>query len=472
MKRILTKKQKEIEKEKEAEQILKNMIREIKHEIPEFVYALNLLKLHPIDVSIRLSTDFENLYYNADYIINLRKNDGRDEIKFQIVHILLHGLLGHADFARYGRQKKELWLAMDQKVNDFCTVLGYQSTDKNRNFYMKKMKENSPYKECFGNYFLAKENGYIRKKAKAAQRLIASDNHFFWSPEYRQKVLLILQNENENDSTGKDGEKQNIGAATLAQMKQTISKWEVARALLGMDKNNSINGNPQMSKYANKNAGRGAGNQVVSTQEAQGKAMDYKEIIHELLREREDPREVPDSIDPMLYQYGIDLYGDMPLIEPREGEEMLRLNTLAIAIDTSGSCSNHVAETFVREIKGIFRDTKESIQGGNIILFQCDDVIQKETHLDINEMEQLETDSMELYGYGGTDFRPVFERLDEVEKEEEVIDALLYLTDGFGEVPSEQPKYPVYFIMRKDDAEYHRNYKSLPSWIRYGVIEE
>ena len=43
-----------------------------------------------------------------------------------------------------------------------------------------------------------------------------------------------------------------------------------------------------------------------------------------------------DAFDPVAYYYGMERYGNLPMIEPLETREGNRLEELAIAIDTSG----------------------------------------------------------------------------------------------------------------------------------------
>ena len=49
-----------------------------------------------------------------------------------------------------------------------------------------------------------------------------------------------------------------------------------------------------------------------------------------------------------------------------------------------------------------------------------------------------------VYGCGGTDFRPVF---DHVKTMPEPPELLIYLTDGEGPAPDQAPKYPVLWLI-------------------------
>jgi predicted metal-dependent peptidase len=111
---------------------------------------------------------------------------------------------------------------------------------------------------------------------------------------------------------------------------------------------------------------------------------------------------------------------------------------IAIAIDTSGSISNKEAEAFVSEVNAII----SSFPSYSILLIQCDAKIHSE--MEITTGDFLPS-SFKILGRGGTDFRPVFERL----KDETEIKALIYLTDGLGEYPKKEPPYPVLWVFSK-----------------------
>jgi len=56
--------------------------------------------------------------------------------------------------------------------------------------------------------------------------------------------------------------------------------------------------------------------------------------------------------------------------------------------------------------------------------------------------------SVEFVGRGGTDFRPVFEWVDDtLSRNEGLPDLVAYLTDGFGPFPKVAPPYPVVWLM-------------------------
>jgi predicted metal-dependent peptidase len=76
---------------------------------------------------------------------------------------------------------------------------------------------------------------------------------------------------------------------------------------------------------------------------------------------------------------------------------------------------------------------------------------------------------MNLKGFGGTDFRPVFSYVNEMiaQKEFTNLKGLLYFTDGYGTFPEHQPDYQTAFVFLDDD---YNNYE-VPVWAMRVILE-
>ncbi len=101
----------------------------------------------------------------------------------------------------------------------------------------------------------------------------------------------------------------------------------------------------------------------------------------------------------------------------------------------------------------VLRQTGSFTERVKIYLIQCDAQIQH-----IEEIESL--DSLEdviaglrLYGFGGTDFGPVFQYVDGLIESGELTDlnGLIYFTDGAGMYPEKKPEYKTAFVFNRDD---------------------
>jgi predicted metal-dependent peptidase len=130
-------------------------------------------------------------------------------------------------------------------------------------------------------------------------------------------------------------------------------------------------------------------------------------------------------------------YAHQGLYLPSRKDEFL---TVTVAIDTSGSTMADLP-AFLAELKGIV----ESFGRYEIKMIECDMVIQNVRTY--SEWDPFEHEQVMFHGFGGTDFRPVF---DYVAREAEEPRLLVYLTDGYGEAPEHPPKYDVLWVLTSD----------------------
>jgi predicted metal-dependent peptidase len=105
---------------------------------------------------------------------------------------------------------------------------------------------------------------------------------------------------------------------------------------------------------------------------------------------------------------------------------------VVVAIDTSGSIGQTELNAFFAEMNGILEDVRPT----KIYVVWCDAKVHKVDEVDSSSDIQ----TLKPHGGGGTDFRPVFDWVDQSNVEPE---ALVYLTDGMGSFPDRAPRYPV-----------------------------
>ncbi|MDP1573147.1 MAG: VWA-like domain-containing protein [Pseudomonadota bacterium] len=104
---------------------------------------------------------------------------------------------------------------------------------------------------------------------------------------------------------------------------------------------------------------------------------------------------------------------------------------MVVAVDTSGSIDDLTLNQFTREIDSIVGD----LQPEMVYVVYCD----AEIH-GVDTFERGEPITLNPKGFCGTDFRPVF---DWVEEEGLQPSCLVYLTDLYGDFPPNPPAYPV-----------------------------
>ena len=98
----------------------------------------------------------------------------------------------------------------------------------------------------------------------------------------------------------------------------------------------------------------------------------------------------------------------------------------------------------------------------NIHIIQCDTVIQEDKKITNQDEFDDYLKHMQLKGFGGTDFRPVFQYVDKLIQEKEFtnLKGMLYFTDGYGVFPEREPDYKTAFVFLDDD---YNNY-NVPVW--------
>ena len=197
----------------------------------------------------------------------------------------------------------------------------------------------------------------------------------------------------------------------------------------------------------------------------------YTELLRHFAIPREECRVDPDSFDYGFYNYGMELYGNMPLIEENEYAENRKIRQLVIAIDTSASCDDRTVRRFLRETSAILLEKERFFRRFELRILECDAAVAGERVIrDADEMKRY-SEGIELHGGGGTDFRPVFRHIDDLRKEGQLRDlsGLIYFTDGVGRYPKEAPPYETAFVFPGETA---LRDDEIPGWILRVYLEE
>lgn len=198
---------------------------------------------------------------------------------------------------------------------------------------------------------------------------------------------------------------------------------------------------------------------------------DYRTFLKKFAVLKEEMQIDPDSFDYVFYSYGLRMYGNMPLIEPQEWKETHKIEEFVIVIDTSMSCSGDLVRKFLEETYHILAETESFFRKVHIRILQCDDAVRADQLITTGEELKQYMDHLQLYGDGGTDFRPAFTYVQQLIDQDEFknLKGLLYFTDGKGTFPRKRPPYDAAFILFRED------YKevSVPPWaIRLMLDEE
>ena len=214
-----------------------------------------------------------------------------------------------------------------------------------------------------------------------------------------------------------------------------------------------------------------AGALIASLAVANRKRYDYADFLRRFTMLSEEMKINDDEYDYIFYTYGLDLYGNMPLVEPLEYKETQRIRDFVIAIDTSESCSGDLVKRFIEHTFSIMKKSEDFAHAVNIHVIQCDAKVQADTK--ITDLRDVDTFMEGFYvrGMGGTDFRPVFSYVNDLRKRGELTDmkGLVYFTDGLGQFPEAAPDYDAAFVFM-DDGDSH--IPSVPPWAMKVILDE
>jgi len=117
---------------------------------------------------------------------------------------------------------------------------------------------------------------------------------------------------------------------------------------------------------------------------------------------------------------------------------------VVVAIDTSGSISQQELEEFISETIAIAK----SFRNVKMTVITCDAEVQDVYSLTNGNIDKLK--HMEIHGYGGTDFRPVFNYIKRKIPNARI---LVYLTDGYGEFPKQETVRTIWVLTKEGIPE-------------------
>lgn len=451
------------EKERRALQRVKQSMMDLKTSLREMIFAFDILVPVAIEEDFPLMTNGKELYVSASYVADKASS----ELKKEILHITLHGLLGHFEEEKHLSDSELAWAAMDLKVEKMLRF--YRDADQvtPREYLQLKgafgEKANRIKREPIGMelYYRGKEDPVFRKKVLKNGERARRDDHHAWRMKSIQVGLLMGIDGQQGSAANKEGYGEEWSAAAKAV-------GELLRQCGNEVGGNGENGYLEsvlekiLEKAARENGfgqgGNGSGTGM-EVNEKNGYVKDYRDLLSELKMQgiTLGEEDIPDTI---FYCYGMNLYGNMPLVEPLEEAEKEQLEMVVVAVDTSGSCVESLPE-FLRETRGLLEQLSDAAKVKYVWYMECDSSIGMQELYEEGEIKDALRIRHAFTGGGGTDFRPVFQQIREYEEQGGRVSALLYYSDGFGDFPKEIPDYPCYFIQ----AQQEHNNPDLPEWV-------
>ena len=409
--------------------------------------ALSGLKYEMNLSSMYVGTDGEKILFNPRYLVQRYLCD-RVLVNRAYLHMVVHCLFRHPFHLK--DRDEELWhLACDIATESIVDSLPSKAvqlvvSDK-RNETYDMLRRELKVLSAEGIYRVLKEKNLSIQEFGKLQLEFWVDDHVFWEhkkdDDEDQDENNDQNDNNENQEDQQDDEKQ----------QQLEQKWTE----IGEKTETNL-------ETFSKDMGEEAGDLLQYLKVENRERYDYRQFLQKFVTLKEDMRVDDDAFDFIFYTYGLQMYGNLPLIEALEYKEVKKVEELVIAIDTSESCEGETVKRFLEETYAILSSNESFFHKVNIHIIQCDADIQLDKKITSAEELKLFMEDFELRGSGGTDFRPVFRYVDQLieEKAFRNLKGLLYFTDGYGTFPRRRPAYDTAFIF------YHEDYTdaTVPPW--------
>ena len=400
-----------------GQEILLTARNELYMNLPYLDVALCALRLVPGDgMTLSLATDGEQLYYDGAWLAD-RYLRSQVYTNRAYLHVILHCMLRH--LAKKRGKVPELWdLACDAAVESILDSLHYpcleEGTVPAKQKFYGECRQDMPVLTAEGIYRHLLRRDLPEYQVAQLQRRFLVDDHGLWDPE---------QKEGQDQSQQQDEKWRDMSDKTQTAMETVL-------------------------------ADQGTGGEAVLEQikVANRDDVDYRAFLRRFAAPREVLAVDGDAFDYIFYTYGLQLYGNMPLVEPPETKEEKRIEDFVIAVDTSMSTSGELVRQFLACTYAILRSTETFTRKVNIRILQCDDQIRSDTA--IHDLEELKDymEHFDLQGGSATDFRPVFEYVERLRAEGAFtsLRGLIYFTDGMGIYPGKRPPYDVAFVLLEE----------------------
>ena len=385
--------------------------------LPYLDVALCALAFQPGgEMTLSLATDGETLYYDGAWLSD-RYLRSRVLTNRAYLHVILHCMLRH--LGKKQGKAPELWdLACDAAVESILDELNYpclnEGTVPTKQKFWGECRREMKVLTAEGIYRHLLRRNLPPYELAQLQRVFLVDDHGLWAPEDQQ---------DQKQQSRQDQKWQDLSEKTQTGLETVMSQ-------------------------------QGAGGETVLEQVrvANREDVDYRAFLRRFAVPREVMAVDGDAFDYIFYTYGLQLYGNMPLVEPPETKEEKRIEDFVIAVDTSMSTSGALVREFLACTYAILRSTETFTRKVNIRILQCDDQVRADTV--IHDLEELKTymENFQLAGGSATDFRPVFAYVAQLQAQGEFTNlrGLVYFTDGMGIYPKKRPPYDTAFVLLEE----------------------
>ncbi len=381
--------------------------------------ALHSLAPEPSMALPQVATNGQVFRYNPEFLIGQFKI-GNVPVNRCYFHSLLHCLFGHV-WNACGEEDPSLWnLACDivaEYIMDglHCRCLRNSPKPYRRAVY-EGLLQKIPVIHGEGVYhLLQKGRPDIRIIARMVQEFTV-DDHSLW---------------------GQEGKNPKSPMEQQSRWQDIREKMEVELELFSKEASEGSKGLQEQLRVENR------------------ERYDYRSFLKKFCVLKEEVQVDLDSFDYIFYHYGMELYGNMPLIEHQETREMQKIEDFVIVIDTSMSCKASLVQKFLEETYSILSQSESFYRKFCIHILQCDERVQSDVVVESQRQLAGYMEGFQVKGMGGTDFRPAFQYVEGLlaKKSFHKLRGLIYFTDGYGTYPLKKPPYDTAFVFFREDYQ-------------------
>ena len=358
-----------------------------------------------------MATDGAGLFYDPVMVLQEYKEDPV-RITRCYLHIILHCIFNHS--FQYQKLDKEVWdlaadLAVENTILEMHLAAAALPVDGDAGLKLRVLKEDAGALTADRLYRYFRQSPPTPAEREELTRLFHRDGHALWKPA---EELVVTKEQWKKISE---------------RVKADLKSFTRAKG-----------GTETLQK---------------NLEEATRDRYDYGAILRKFTVMGEDIMVNDEEFDYIYYHYGLEHYGNLPLIEPLEYREASKVKEFVIAIDTSASCRGAIVKAFLNKTYSILKSTENFFNRINVHIIQCDHEIQSDTKVTTQEEFDTFIRYGKLQGFGATDFRPVFDYVETLKerKEFENLKGLIYFTDGYGIYPEKMPDYDVIFAFLNED---------------------
>jgi len=372
-----------------------------------------VLKL-PVSLQLGLggvATDGSHFYYDSSYIIACQKNEP-NLVARTYLHSLLHCIFNHS--FNYDSYRKHLWdLACDIAIENMIMELELEGVmlkdDDRRRARLRGLKKNV--------------------HDLTAQKI------------YKHFLIYDLAADDDREYTELFTRDLHVYFAKQETMEISSEDWKKISERIKADLRSFSKGSGHDESL------------IKNLVEATKEKTNYGDILRRFVEMGEEQAVNDEEFDYIYYTYGMEVYKNIPLVEPLEYKDVKKIKDFAIVIDTSASCQGKVVKAFLEKTYHIMKSTENFFNNINVHIIQCDNEVQSDDKITCDKDFDEFIKTGKLKGFGGTDFRPAFEYIDKLieDREFENFRGMIYFTDGYGIYPEKIPDYDAMFVFLGED---------------------